>query len=103
MTKMGGERAPAEYDSWDLSQGRRFEAEILDRFLVHDPFSSPVSSFFVLAVFRCSSFRLMEDSVGMALHFVLETPWVVFISLVRSLATLGSLWPRKQLVSWLLP
>jgi hypothetical protein len=70
---MGGERAPAEYDSWDFSQGRNFEAEILDhlRSSVHHPSSSLIGSFIMLAVFRRSSFRLSEESIGMALHSVL--------------------------------
>jgi hypothetical protein len=53
--------------------GRRFEEENLDRLgsSVHHPSSSPRGSFFLFAVFRCSSFCLMEESVGMALHAVL--------------------------------
>jgi hypothetical protein len=73
MAKMGGERPPASFEAWDFCPGRVFEQQVLHRFgtSVHHPSSSPIGSFFLLAVFRRSSFRLTEDSVGMALHSVL--------------------------------
>jgi hypothetical protein len=73
MAKMRGERLPANYDGWDFSPGRIFELEVVCRFgsWVHHPSSSLVGSFFLLAVFHHSSFRLTEESVGLALHSVL--------------------------------
>jgi hypothetical protein len=70
---MFGERPLAEYEHWDFKRGRLFEEDILLHLgsSVHHPSSSPSGSFLLLAVFRCSSFRLMEESVGMALHSVL--------------------------------
>jgi hypothetical protein len=57
----------------DFSPGRRFKSEVFHHFgsSVHHPSSSPHGSFFLLAVFRRSSFRLFEGSVGMALHSVI--------------------------------
>jgi hypothetical protein len=73
MAKMGGDRPPAVYGSWDFSAGRSFETEVFHRFgsSVHHPSSSVHGSFFLLAVFRRSVFRLTEESVGMAFHSVL--------------------------------
>jgi hypothetical protein len=73
MAKMGGNRPPADYDSWDFRAGRRFETEMFYRFgsSVHHPSSSVHGSFFLLAVFRRSVFCLTEESVGMAFHSVL--------------------------------
>jgi hypothetical protein len=73
MAKMCGERPPADYEAWDLRSGRVFEREVVWRFgsSIHHPSSSSVGSFFLLAVFRRSSFCLTEKSVGMALHSIL--------------------------------
>jgi hypothetical protein len=73
MAKMLGERPSAEYVHWDFSLVRDFEEDILLRLgsSVHFPCSSPAGSFFLLAVFRRSSFRLTEESVGTALHSVI--------------------------------
>lgn len=73
MAKVAGDRPPAEYEDWDYERGRRFEAQVLRRYnsSVHHPSSSVSGSFFLLAVFRHFSFRLTEESVGMALHSIL--------------------------------
>ncbi|TVU08508.1 hypothetical protein EJB05_41913, partial [Eragrostis curvula] len=57
-------------DSWDFSHGKKFQRDVLERFrsAVHHPSSSPNGSFFLLATFRRSTFRLTEDSVGLALQ-----------------------------------
>ncbi|TVU13872.1 hypothetical protein EJB05_37303, partial [Eragrostis curvula] len=58
---------------FDYSRGRRFQADVLDRFCssVHHPSSSIDGCFFMLAVFRRFTFRLTEESVSLALHLVL--------------------------------
>jgi hypothetical protein len=73
MAKMGGERPSANYDGWDFRPERRFESAVVHRIgsSVHHPSSSPVGSFFLLAFFRHSFFRLTQDSMGLALHSVL--------------------------------
>jgi hypothetical protein len=75
MSKMLGERPPANFEGQDFSQGRHFEVDILDRLgsSVHRPSSSPSSSFLLLAVFHRSSFHLIEDSMGMVLSSVLDS------------------------------
>lgn len=73
MAKLVGDRPPAEYADWNFSRGWDFEDEVRRRFdsPVHHPSSSARGSFFLLAVFRRYSFRLTEESVGMALYSVL--------------------------------
>jgi hypothetical protein len=68
MVEMCGEWPPVDLESWDFRQGRRFE-DFLARLgsSVHHT-SSTQCSFFLLVVFRRSSFGLTEESIGMALH-----------------------------------
>jgi hypothetical protein len=72
MAKIDGKCLLATFDDWDFRRGKAFEREVLHRFgsSVHHP-SSLSGSFFLLAVFRRSTFRLTEESVGMALHSIL--------------------------------
>jgi hypothetical protein len=66
---MHGERPPAKYEHWDFKLGRDFEEDILlglGSSVLH-PSSPPSGS----PVFYRSSFCLMEESVGMALHSII--------------------------------
>ncbi|TVU07256.1 hypothetical protein EJB05_47304, partial [Eragrostis curvula] len=67
------EYSPPVPDDFDFSRGRKFQAEVLDRFRssVHHPSSCIDGSFYMLAVFRRFTFRLTEESVSLALHSVL--------------------------------
>jgi hypothetical protein len=57
-------------DRLDFNIGLEFLDEILGRFHapVHHPFPTPDGSFFLLATFRRLLFRLMEESVALALQ-----------------------------------
>lgn len=60
-------------DDWDVSHGRKFEADVAlkVRTQVYFPKSMLEGSFYMLAVFRLYTFRLDEDTVSYALHSVL--------------------------------
>jgi hypothetical protein len=97
MAKMGGEQPPVEYASWDFSQGRRFEEEILDHrgSSVHHPSSSPIGSFLLLAVFTILPFASRKNLLGWLLALFWVVLRVVFIFVARSLAIFDSQWPLK--------
>lgn len=58
---------------WDVSHGKKFEAEVATkiRSQVHFPKASSDGSFLMLAVFRRYTFQLDEESVSQALYSVL--------------------------------
>jgi hypothetical protein len=60
-------------DCLDFNIGLEFQDEIRRHFhaLEHHPFPTPDGSFFLLATFRCFLFRLMEESVALALQLCL--------------------------------
>jgi hypothetical protein len=55
---------------WEFGRGKDFEQAIFSRYKtsVHHPSSSPKGAFFLLAVFRHYTLRLMPSSVSHALH-----------------------------------
>lgn len=57
-------------DRLDFDNGLEFQDEVrqLYRSPVHHPYPCPDGSFFLLVTFRRFLFRLMEDSVALALH-----------------------------------
>lgn len=54
----------------DFNRGLEFQEDVCRCFKspVHHPFPTPDGSFFLLVTFRRFLFRLMEDSVGLALQ-----------------------------------
>jgi hypothetical protein len=70
---MDGDRNFLALEELDISEGKRFQLEVMRRYnsSVHHPSSSPSGGFHLLAGFRRYSFHLSERSVGLALHSVL--------------------------------